>query len=372
MGKSIFSYILASLLLIFSCVAPTAAHAGPNCRELFSPKNYRNVRVQHPETIKLKISEGREVLVELVPPADPSKPMLLMLPGLFRSLVAPSLGVEPRANLLAKQGFGLAMVTYSTQPIALSQLGAGVRPHFRSETLTTRHLVDETQVVLEALKQRNITNVVPVSFSFSASVSARLEGFPVIIESVPITSINAEKPNLARLKKSAGLLGEAAKRKALDVAYRRFWSNYVETAEPISYLKPTDKQKTEIIEGFRALSQSIENFSWPVPGPSARETRRVFILAEKDNPTLLRHQIETFLKLAEHQKSPMLILVRESGHVLPRDFAPAYTEAVGLALSENYRNFSGVIVITPSAGKTDLLPGEQGFEYLQNLKGSIP
>jgi hypothetical protein len=178
----------------------------------------------------LHLSPGRVIDLQVAPPpAD--RPLIVMFPGVNRALKMD----EPTAQALLKRGFGVATFNFSVQPTSVAHLDKGVEPYYRAKNITLDDLASESEFVAELLKQRFPKNeLVPVTLSYSGSLSTRLNHFPTMIDTVPLTSMAAFSPQLEAYKKwlEAGqifnpIFGPAITRQWLDAAYRMQWQTMV-------------------------------------------------------------------------------------------------------------------------------------------------
>ena len=338
--------LIAALILFVSITSK----ANVQCTDLFEPEKINLAgetledlarRFTLTENLVLKLAENRMLSVNYIP-APKGKPTFLLLPGVNRSF---SLD-EPAVQLLGKLGNGVITFDFSTQPLSVVNLDKNVKPYFEKQKVTLEDLVQEVENLIASFKVRGVENIIPVSLSFSGAVTPYLKGFPLIIETVPMTSNAATNPELAtNIQKLRSLeifnpfLGPVINRNLLDLGYRQQWSQQVDRIVGL-YKLPEDKKKS-MIEGYLSMSKAAEGFDWKnVDIP--KDTRRAFLVAENESPSLLRNQLETFLRLSKSNKNVFLFMVKKSGHILPSDQPLAY----GILLS----NVLGHIEFTDELG----------------------
>lgn len=325
--------LIAALILAVSNIS----HANVQCTDLFEPEKINRAgetaeelsqRFTLTENLVLKLAEDRMISVNHLP-APKGQPTFLLLPGVNRSF---SLD-EPAVALLGKLGNGVITFDFSTQPLSVVNLDKKTTPHFEKKKVTLKDLASEVENLVASFKARGVDNIVPVSLSFSGAVTPYLKGFPLIIETVPMTSNAATNPELAgNIQKLKSLeifnpfFGPVINRNLLDFGYRQQWSKQVDRIIGL-YKLPEDK-KESMIEGYLSMSKAAEGFDWKnVEVP--KDTRRAFLVAEGEAPELLRNQLETFLRLSKSNKNVFLFMVKNSGHILPSDQPLAYAVLLG-------------------------------------------
>lgn len=331
--------LIAALFLFFS----TASYANVQCADLFQPEKVNRAgetieelthRFTLTENLVLKVAEDRMLSANYLPAAK-GQPTFLLLPGVNRSFTLD----EPAVALLGKLGNGVITFDFSTQPLSVVNLDKNTKPFFEKQKVTLEDLAQETDQLISSFRKRGVENIVPVSLSFSGAVTPYLKGFPLIIETVPMTSSAATNPELAgNIQKLRSLeifnpiFGPAINRNLLDFGYRQQWSKQVDRIVDL-YKLPEDKKRS-MIEGYLSMSKAAEGFDWKnleVP----KETRRAFLVAENESPELLRNQLETFLRLSKSNKNVFLFMVKKSGHILPSDQPLAYAILLGNILGHN-------------------------------------
>lgn len=311
----------------------------------------------HPTVRTLEMSPGRKLFVQSIAAADSTKPTLLLLPGVYRSLLLE----EPAGQELAALGYGVVTVSYSTQPFSVATLKDQEVPYFQRHRIEIQDLADETEFIIQKLGG----SVVPVSLSYSGAVSPYLKNSPLIIETVPMTSTAATNPTMEAYRLSLKpweFFNPMGVRLALDAAYRQVWEPRVD--QLLTQFNLNLNRKGDMVDGYVAMSRAAEGLSWDQLSLSV-SARRVFILAENEAPSLKKNQLETFANFKKAQSAASLIVIRESGHVVPADQPAAYATALQMALDN--ANSGKILAITPSRHKTDELPAAWVAEQLRRL-----
>lgn len=280
-------------------------------------------RFEQKKSFVFSIAEDRVLAVNHLPAAE-GRPTFLLLPGVNRSfdITAPAL------ELIGKLGNGIVTFDFSTHPLSVAKLEKNVKPYFLKKTVTLQDLASEVDALVASLKSQGVKNIIPVSLSYSGAVTPYLKEFPLIIETVPMTSAQGANPELdANIKRLKSLeifnpfFGAAINRNLLDFGYRQQWSKQV---EHIIELYKLDKDRSsDMVEGYLSMSRAVEGFDWKnleIP----KETRRAFVVADHEAADLLRDQAETFLRLSKENKNVVMFIVKNSGHVLPSDQPAAY------------------------------------------------
>ena len=324
------------------------------------------------ETFHLTIGSDRLVSFELVRAQNSKLPTFLFLPGVNRGLLANDEALET----LAAQGFGIVAMNFSTQPISVSALPKGVKPHFRTTTYKLDDLNTEVTALSDELKKNfNIKTIIPVSISFSSAVSSSLQNFPLIIDAVPMTSSAAVNPDLEAYityLKSAEIFnpifGPGITRSILDQAYAKKWSEQVDGI--VEQFDLNKDRKPDMIEGYSVFSRASERFVWDLK-KTAPETRRVFIFAKDDSATLLKNQLELFLKAMDTTPNALAFIVNDSGHVVSSDQPEAYASILSYLLTANIKNVSGIFEVQPGVDKKKLYTGAEAKKYIKDIINTL-
>lgn len=320
-------------------------------------------------TIALKLEKGRTVFAQVIKPSDPSKPTLVLLPGVNRSLLAN----EPEAVSLAKAGFGLVTFNFSPQPLSVALLDKDEKPYFRTHEMQLKDLADETdQVIAQVKSQFGLTNLIPVTLSYSGAISPFLKGYPLIIETVPMTSAGAENPQLEMYRQSLKaaefwnpVFGPSITRASLDSSYRTVWVPQV--AGMIKLFSLPAERSEDMVQGYTVLSRVVEGFSWDEADLQPKVTRRVFILAGNESGPLFKHQVQTFLQMASQTMTPLIYIVLNTGHIIPSEQPEAYAEILDQVSSGKTGIDAGVIVVDPAKKEYRKIKGSEAWDYLKSL-----
>jgi hypothetical protein len=324
------------------------------------------------EKFNLTISQNRLVSFELVRAKNPLLPTFLFLPGVNRGLLANDEALE----LLASRGFGIATMNFGTQPISISELENGAKPHFRNSPYKLDDLNTEVTALSNELKKNfNVKTIVPVSISFSSAVSSSLQNFPFIIDAVPMTSSAAVNPDLEAyityLRSGEifnPIFGPSITRSLLDQAYAKKWSEQVDAIVDQFNLNPD--RKADMIEGYSVFSRASERFVWDLSKTPA-STRRVFIFAKDDSPVLLKNQLELFLKNLEKNPDALAFLVKDSGHVVSSDQPVAYANILTFLLTTDLKNVSGIFEVNPETSKNKIYTGASAKKFIMDTIKSL-
>jgi len=315
-----------------------------------------------------KMAAGRQLFVEISLPQQ-GKPTFLFLPGVNRALLLQ----EPAAQELIRGGYGVAAFHFSAQPLSIATLPAGMRPAFYDKDVTLASLAEEAMSVARGLEsQYGLKRLIPVTLSYSGAVSLHLRGFPLVIDSVPLSSMAAFSPQLSMYYNwlKAGelmnpIFGPGITRASLDQAYRLQWVPQVEAIA--AQFKLPAARKAEMVDGYLRLSRATEGFEW---SNKADRTQRVFLLAAKESPTLLRHQVEVVRERLSQGRAESVFVVQESGHVIPSDQPAAYTQIL-IAVAEG-RSQPGLTLVTPSSGEWKQLGTKDAVSYLERAVKGLP
>ncbi|MBI3548394.1 MAG: hypothetical protein HY078_04995 [Elusimicrobia bacterium] len=312
-----------------------------------------------------RIGPGRVLFTQTIRPSHAGKPTFLMLPGVNRSLLAE----EPAAKAIAAKGYGVATFNFSVQPLSIAALEEGERPAFRAKDLSLEDLAEEAESFAASLSG---TRLIPVSLSYSGAVSPYLRGFPLIIETAPLTSAAAQNPDLDRYRQTLRaaelwnpVFGPGITRASLDQSYKSVWRGQVDAT--LRQFDLPASRREDMIEGYTVMSRATEGFAWKGLELPA-ETRRVFILGGGEARPLRSHQIETFLGLLESRTDALLVLIEGAGHIIPSEQPRAFADVLDLIATNGFEIASGVVVVSPSTGRTRVVPAADAAAFLRGLR----
>lgn len=348
-----------SILLALALLTPQA-HAAPTCADAFSGIATAK-RAAH---IQLKLAPGRQVDFTYAE-AQAGQPTLLLLPGINRGMDMNDAAVKT----LRSAGIGIAAINFSTQPFSVAKLPKGQETHFDSKQMTMEDFAAEANYVIAHLQSKGVTDIVPVSLSFSGGASPYIKGVPLIIETVPLTDSAAalgQNSTFQTLAKGNPWLDWIV-RSQLDAAYRMTWSKTVDAMIQGEKLNP--ERREDMIEGYMRMSQATEGFSWKVADLDLK-TQRVFIVAEKESPSLLKSQFETYLAYRERNPNAILFFVRDSGHIVLADQPVAYSTILYAVSKNELAVSSGIVVYESATNTTKVIPKENAKAFIEEiLKG---
>ena len=320
-----------------------------------------------PVTLIEKLGSGRNVRAEYSPAAA-GKPTFLFLPGANRGLLLS----EPAAQKLIENGNGVVSFDFSVQPRSIATLNAGEVPFSNAQTLTLDALARETEAIAGVIANRfGVRSVLPVSLSYSGAVSRHLRADRTI-DCVPLTSTDAFSPELAsyrRWLRAAEVwnpfFGPSITRLSLDTAYRTQWTRQV--ARLTEQFDLPRGRSADMVTGYTRLSQAAEDFTWTSEGD---RTKRTFVLAGDESPSLFRHQLATVRDRLRSGSGESVFIVQESSHVVPADQPVIYARL--LELIESGAAPQGLTVITPTRGEWRTLPGAQAVAGLEEILARLP
>lgn len=344
----------------------SVAQAAVSCRKVWRSQPYWTSEIH-------SVSDAQGLWTQSFPATDRSKPTLLLMPGVNRGL----LPGDPAVQLLIKAGYGVSIFHFSAHPLSIAKSPESVQPSFLTEKVTLASLARETESVAAMIKRVYPTeNVIPVSLSYSGAVSAQLKGFPLIIETAPMTSDAAANPQLATYRRTlkAGeifnpFFGPSINRNLIDSAYEKHWMETV--ASYGKSMKLSETQKERMLEGYKSLSRAAEDASWD-SFVLDKSTRRVFVIAQNESKPLLVNQLETLKKAIQNRSDTFAFVIQESGHIVPKDQPASYSVAVALAAGLTNQQ-PGLAVIKPGDSNIQVIEGKAATlqsidQMIQNLK----
>lgn len=304
---------------------------------------------------------GGPLAIQVKKPADPTKPVFLFLPGVNRSLLSD----HPVAKVLTEAGAGLVTMNFSSHPLSIAGLASDKKPG----AVTLESLAQQVSFVRRYVGRRyGLTNLIPVSLSYSGAVSAHLKGFPVVIDLVPLTSSEAQNPKFKtyrQLLRMNPFMTKAMERSLIDGSYRSTWGTEVDEQTEEFGLPPW--RRTDMIEGLTHLSRAVEDFSWDKVTPE-KNVRRVFVIAALEDEALRRDQVKTLLRLKREGYPITAIVMRDAGHMIFND-QPLTLALVLAAIAVNKTPGEDpfLFMLTPSTGQVESLDGEAAISYLNQL-----
>lgn len=333
-----------------------------------SPSLKAHAAETNAQTLQLRLGNGRVVHFEYQKAGKEGAPTFLLLPGVNRSLLLSEEG--PQA--LVQKGYAVVTMNFSVQPFSVSDLKTAEAPFFMTKSPSLADLAGEVEQLAKYLRtQQQADVIIPVSLSYSGAVSPFLKSFPLIIETVPLTSSAAQNPELEAYRNNLKLgemwnpvFGPGITRSLLDQAYRSKWADQVDSISK-QFTLPADR-RDQMIEGYITLSRATEGFSWDASSLSAK-TRRVFIFAGNESKGLLESQIALFESLYKQNSQALAFVIKDSGHLIPGDQPAAYGNVLELIATGKADTLSGVIEVDPAARKTRTFSGAQVAPYLRDL-----
>lgn len=316
--------------------------------------------------IPLELNTNQVVHIEVIPPQKPELATFALLPGINRALLSSDSAVQ-RIKAL---GYGVIILGFSPQPLSITLLNDQKIPYFLKNQMSLADLARESEAALRwAQQQYSLKTVVPVSLSFSGAVSTSLKDHSLVIDVVPMTSNAATNPEVEQMRQGFLALEfwnpflKAANRLTLDNLYRFNWSKKVSELAEVFGFDPS--QHSLMVEGYTTLSRASEGFEWNEQIDSKdTKTRRVFVLAQNESPSLLESQISAFKKLKT--KAPLLVMVEGSGHVLPSERPSAYARILSEVTTGSLKNEKGIMIYT-KGGLFEKVSADQGEAFLENV-----
>ncbi len=271
------------------------------------------------DTRKFTLEKGRVVVVEMRKPLNTKLPTLLFLPGLDEKIPLS----HATLGALSDQGFGVVSMSFSTHPPSVAALGADEVPFFRIRPFTVQDFAWEVEELAKVLRKRKgFKDLIPVSLSFSAAPSAYLRSFPLIIETVPLTSSESANPkgeNYRALLKNFNAFnffgGAEAVRRGMDASYRNFWSSEVD--EDLRENGWPENRREDMLEGYLSMSRAVEGFDVEAVD-LPKNVERLFLIAGKEDLLMKRHQIETVQRLQKAGYRVSMEELIEAEHLIMR------------------------------------------------------
>jgi hypothetical protein len=294
---------------------------------------------------------GGNIRVEISLPRQ-GQPTFFFLPGSNRAVRQQDLFMQN----LTQQGVGWVALSFSRHPSSLAQTSNHRQVVSRDYSL--QNLRQEVQLVKDFITtELRLSNVIPVTFSYSGILSPMFSSERFVFEMVPMTSMNAAAPGLASLRSSLEtaeffnpIFGPVITRRTLDATYRSVWNSSVLD------LVRAGELRSELIdsatEGYVSLVRAAESVDL-VRQDRMRTSnvRRAFLLAEGEGRELLEHQIERFNQIQLVEPASILVLVEKVGHLMMNEQPRFLAELMPFVLQKLQEGRGGVIVIDPTTGE---------------------
>jgi pimeloyl-ACP methyl ester carboxylesterase len=305
---------------------------------------------------------GASLALEVHRPASEEQPTFLMIPGLFRALHSH----DKAFQLLTASGAGVVSMNFTRQPLSVAGWNDEADPNAR---VSLEMLTQEVDHVRRLLRERGLRNIIPVPLSFGAAVSASMTGFDMIVDLVPMTSSDAQSPELQayrRLLQAAQwfnpVFGQATARIALNQAYQSAWNPTVRVMQQKFQLPP--ERRGQMVTAGAQLSRAAEGFTWDNV-QIEKSIKRVVILAGQEAALMLKHQKQTLARLMSEGYNITAYIIEESDHDIFED-QPETLVKVLLDLDRHRRELEpALITIKPSTGERVELTGADAIRTLK-------
>lgn len=268
-------------------------------------------------------------------------PTLILLPGVNRALGSN----EKSVQLLMKQGFSVLLPSLPSHPLSIAGLPVYESPYFIFQNkVRVQDYAQDITALTESLK---IQNAIPVSLSYSSGIAAYFdaEKFPRIIDTVPLVTPDETNPqaaataaqlrNLARMNP---FNGEFWLRTMLDQVYYNYWNTKVSNNQASSPgIYGENPRLNDIARGYVAIARAIEDFDLTKKSFAETEQTHDFILAGNEEPLRLEKQIQVVRNYIESKKPCRILVVQNSGHILPSEQPELYAQVVGALAASKTR-----------------------------------
>ena len=312
-------------------------------------------RLQATKEIVIPVSSGRNIHFFFTKPAQAQGPVLLLLPGMARNFFPK----EQVFKELTASGVGLASMSFSVQPTSLLTLKHET-PYFKRQTPNPSDFIQEIQVVTERLQSMGNENIIPVTLSYSAALSPLLSQFPLIIETVPMTSEAEANPtahqvrNLIETMNSINpFFGSLQSRMMINSGYQMAWN--IEIDKLVREFGFPRSKSAVFSAGYNALARAAEGSDWR-DHPFSKKSQRVFVLGSLEKPSLLKNQIQNILRLREKGHDVLVYFVFDGVHLIPLQFPKIYAQILGSVAAQGPRGKTGLYLIRPgSPGAEDAI-----------------
>lgn len=358
MMKKLISRYLVICSILF--IAPSAFAV--QCADVFAASAGSRLEiatVRRPVSTYLRVGPERDLVKFEYQRPQNGKPTFFMLPGSIRGMRS----TDKMLELIGQDGFGWVSINYSRHPESLvirskEDSGRPMTPRKDDQMYSRGDIIREIEAVRSFVRnQLGVSDIIPVTLSFSGMLSPHFKNEKVMFEMVPMTSTDAAAPEAAAYRQSLEMgrllnpfFGEAAMRMALDEAYRSVWGQrvreYSDRGEiPRSLIREATEAYVELVrtsEGVDLLKSD---------NPAQGSVRRVFILAENESPALLRHQLERFEQVRRDDSRTLLVMVKNAGHVVTHE-QPQVMAEIFKALHERLKDSrGGILEANPLTGQ---------------------
>ncbi|MCX7675356.1 MAG: hypothetical protein N2Z70_05940 [Bdellovibrionaceae bacterium] len=216
---------------------------------------------------------------------------------------------------------------WSLQLFSVAQYGESERPPFiESPIKSLNSLAQETLSTSNTIGQ-NYSRRYLITLSYSGLLSPLLRPFfDCVLDTAPMVDAESLYPDFHRYRRWLEMsfvgnpwLKELWIRPHLDQFYLRHWQPRVK--QWIEEYKLPRFHESAMVQGYVILSRLIEDQSWSRLHKTQRPSPRSFYflaLAEKENPALLKAQLEEVSKIWSKPHPKTLIhWVKEATHAIP-------------------------------------------------------
>lgn len=288
----------------------------------------------------LVLSPGQNVYYEMQV-NEPTMPTLVMLPGVYRGLT----NSDSLIYKLFQNNVNFVALHFSTQPKSIATYSADEKTHFDGgDHVTSELLATEIENAIERL---NIEKPILVTLSYSATLSEHFDRkkFPVIVDTAPLARFDDAEFGLKEILESweawlSFFPGATEMYKTLvkDQMYRQHWSKVAKDYSKGNEKLQSEKNQTRLTDGYMAQAKAVEKYDIRAQ-EFAYSPKRIFILAEKEEPRRLKLQlaaIENYkMMTGDHEAQP--IIISGAGHTVPTDQPQKYFEVLTQIMTQVYK-----------------------------------
>ncbi len=263
----------------------------------------------------VSMSADRSLLVHYyVSEHSQNENIYILAPGVNRGF----LKNDALLKKLKSRGLNFVAFHFSTQPHSIIQKSESSLFHHMDVNYKTSDYLAEFKFIIEWAKNKFNLVPIPVSLSFSGSVSSYLSDLDVVIDISPITSQRdaaAEVANYRDFLLQANMLNpykDFIVRNAMDYTYSLEW--LPKTKDFISKNNISENYKDIILEGYLHSSRSLETFKWTI---NDKIKKRIILIGQRESESLKKAQLKLVKSYLDKNIDITCFIVKNTGHAVP-------------------------------------------------------
>lgn len=121
------------------------------------------------------------------------------------------------------------------------------------------------------------------------------------------------------------------------------------------------------------MTVAAEGYAW-ASAPPQKKQRHIFVIGSEEQPTLLKHQLETFKEMLQTQEHALLYFVEGGDHFLPMKKPGLYVQILSEALQHKEEGFveKGIVIFDEKTKTPRRLEGAAAVEFIHRILSKMP